>query len=366
MLDMRHPTAIATVLIAVLLATLGSPTAVAETVWTDGDTLTVEGRAFAERAATWDRLPAAAEGVVRQPVWDLSRDSAGIAIRFVTDSTAVAARWTLRKSKLEMTHMPATGVSGIDLYIRTEDGWRWVTCGQPTGVTTTATLVRGLPPEPHEFMLYLPLYNGIESIEIGTLSGSAIEPAPEREKPIVFYGTSITHGACASRPGLCHPAILGRRLDRPIVNLGFSGNGRLEPEVGRFLVEIDASVFVLDCLPNLNGQQTAERTEPMVRQIREAHPNVPIVLVEDRAYANNAFDAGRRQRNEGNWKAFRAAYDRLVADGVRRLYYIAGADLLGDDGEGTVDGSHPNDLGFMRQADAFEPVLREALRRSPR
>ena len=182
-----------------LVAVVIAGAAPAETVWTDADTLTVEGRAFPERAATWDRLPAAAEGVVRQPVWDLSRDSAGIAIRFVTDSTAVAAR-----------------------------------------------------------------------------------------------------------------------------------------------------------------------TEPLVRQIRAAHPNTPIVLVEDRAYANNAFDAGRRHRNAGNWKAFRAAYDRLVADGVRRLFYLEGADLLGDDGEGTVDGSHPNDLGFMRQADAFEPVLRQALRRSPR
>lgn len=353
-------------LAVVAAAVLTSSSSAAETVWTDADTLTVEGRAFADRAATWDRLPAAAEGVVRQPVWDLSRDSAGIAIRFVTDSTAVAARWTVRKSKLEMTHMPATGVSGVDLYIRTDDGWRWVNCGQPKAVTNTTTLVRGLPAEPHEFMLYLPLYNGIETVEIGTLSGSTIEPAPVRKKPIVFYGTSITHGACASRPGMCHPAILGRRLDRPIVNLGFSGNGRLEPEVARFIVEIDAAVFVIDCLPNLNGQQTAERTEPLVRQIREAHPNVPIVLVEDRAYANNPFDAGRRGRNEGNWKAFRAAYDRLVADGVKRLFYLEGAGLLGDDGEGTVDGSHPNDLGFMRQADAFEPVLRQALRRSPR
>jgi lysophospholipase L1-like esterase len=352
---------------SVVLAVLSATIASAETVWTDADTLTVEGRAFPERAATWDRLPAAAEGVVRQPVWDLSRDSAGIAIRFVTDSTAVAARWKLRKSKLEMPHMPATGVSGVDLYIRTDDGWRWVNCGQATAVENTVTLVRGLPAAPHEFMLYLPLYNGVETIEIGTLSGSSIEPAPARtDKPIVFYGTSITHGACASRPGMCHPAILGRRLDRPIVNLGFSGNGRLEPEVARFLVEIDAAVFVLDCLPNLNPQQVAERTEPLVRQIREAHPNVPIVLVEDRAYANNPFDAGRRDRNAGNWAAFRAAYDRLVADGVRRLFYLEGADLLGEDGEGTVDGSHPNDLGFMRQADAFEPVLRQALRRSPR
>lgn len=331
------------------------------TTWIDAGMLAVEGRPFTERASAWDRLPAEAEGVVRPAVWNLSRDSAGIAVRFTTDSPSIAVRWTLTDPELAMPHMPATGVSGVDLYGRTNDGWRWAACGRPTGIENERTLVKGLEPIEREWMLYLPLYNGVAAIEVGVTQGSDIAAAAVRDRPIVFYGTSITHGACASRPGATHVAILGRRLDRPVVNLGFSGNGRLEPEVGRFLVEIDASAFVLDCLPNLDGRRTAARTEPMVRQIREAHPKTPIILVEDRTYADARFSPGRAARNAENRRAFRTAYEKLLADGVTGLHYVDGDGLLGDDGEGTVDGSHPTDLGFERQADALEPVLREAL-----
>lgn len=340
---------------------LGRTCPASETEWSDADGLTVEGRAFSDRSAVWDRLPARAEGVVRDPVWNLSRHSAGIAVRFVTDSPSVSVRWRLTRDVLEMPHMPATGVSGVDLYARTADGWRWAGCGRPAGIENTTTLVRGLSSESREWMLYLPLYNGVETVEIGIDEGSSIEPAPERSRPITFYGTSITQGACASRPGMTHVSILGRRLDRPVVNLGFSGNGRLEPEVGRFLVEIDASVFVLDCLPNLDGSATAERTIPMVMQIRVAHPDTPIVMVEDRTYDDAPFSAGRRRRNHENRKAFREAYEKLLSDGVPGLIYVEGDDLLGDDGEATVDGSHPTDLGFMRQADALEPAIRSAI-----
>jgi lysophospholipase L1-like esterase len=160
---------------------------------------------------------------------------------------------------------------------------------------------------------------------------------------------------------MTHVAILGRRLDRPVVNLGFSGNGRLEPEVGRFLVEIDASVFILDCLPNLDGETTAARTAPMVRQIRATHPEVPVVMVEDRSYADAAFAPSRSRRNRENRESFRRAYEELVESGIVNLHYVRGDSLLGEDGEATVDGSHPTDLGFMRQADALEPVIRAAL-----
>ena len=329
--------------------------------WSNADEYTVEGRSFDDRASTWDRLPVRARGVVRDPVWNLSRHSAGIAVRFVTDSPSISVRWKLTSDSLAMPHMPATGVSGIDLYAKTPGGWRWAACGRPSGVENTSTLVQGLPRESREWMLYLPLYNGVESVEIGIDEGASISPAPERSKPIVFYGTSITQGGCASRPGMTHVAILGRRLDRPVVNLGFSGNGRLEPEVGRFLVEIDAEVFVLDCLPNLDGPSTAERTVPMVMQIRDSHPETPIVMVEDRTFCDAPFSERNRKRNRGNREAFRQAYEDLISDGVRGLIYVQGDDLLGDDGEGTVDGSHPTDLGFMRQADALEPSIRKAI-----
>ena len=148
-----------------------TPKAETSVAWRDVKTLTVEGQAWtgADLKAPFDRLPAKAEGVARPPVWNLSRDSAGIAVRFVTDSPDIHARWTLNKGdRLAMPHMAATGVSGLDLYARDSDGkWRWVACGQPTEKTNTKALAKGLEPGEREYMLYLPLYNGVSSVEIG-------------------------------------------------------------------------------------------------------------------------------------------------------------------------------------------------------
>lgn len=162
-----------------------------------------------------------------------------------------------------------------------------------------------------------------------------------------------------------HPSILGRRLNRPVINLGFSGNGKMESNVGRFLTEIDAAVYVIDCLPNMSAQEVTERTVPLVRQLRETHPEVPIVLVEDRSYSNSWILQNQRRRNESSRAALKEQYERLLDGGTDRLDYIDGESLLGDDRDDTTDGSHPSDLGFMRHALAFEPVLRQALKIKP-
>lgn len=331
--------------------------------WHDVREWGVEGRGFDDTKKFFDRLPARAEGVVRDAVWSLSRHSAGMMARFKTDSDEIYADYALTSSRLAMPHMPATGVSGLDLYARDEEGrLRWVNVNRPTEQADRVTLVSGLRPGMREYAIYLPLYNGTESLSIGVKPGSRFEPlSPRREKPIVFYGTSITHGACASRPGMPHPAILGRRFEQPVINLGFSGNGKLEETVGRFLVELDPSVYVLDCLPNMVADEVAERTEPMVRQLRAAHPQVPIVLVEDRTYANAWIVPRHKQRNQSSRKPFRTAYRRLLDAGVEKLFYVEGESMLSTDRDDTTDGSHPSDLGFFHQADALEPALRKAL-----
>lgn len=331
--------------------------------WYDAHQLGVEGQGWTDVTSIYDRLPKKAQGVVRDEVWNLSRDSAGMCVRFVTASPAIHARWTLTKENLAMVHMPATGVSGLDLYAKDDKGtWRWVSIGRPTAKTSTAKVIDGLPTVEREYMIYFPLYNGVTSLEIGVPAGQTITDAPDygavQAKPIVFYGTSITHGACASRPGMVHTAILGRWYKRPIINLGFSGNGRMEPEVTALLTELDAAVYVIDCCPNLSGDQTAARTKPLVEQLRAAKPDTPILLVEDRRYTDAWLIPGKAARNDGNHEALRKAYDELIADGVKNLYYLGGDDLLGDDNDGAVDSSHPNDLGFYRQAVEFDKVLR--------
>jgi len=333
-------------------------------IWTDAETIPVEGRGWQdqERLRYYDRLPAKAKETVREAVWNLSRHSTGMAVRFRTDATTIHVRYTLYSSSLDMAHMPATGVSGVDLYARDGEGdLRWVSVVRPNAKTMNVKIAEGLDPGEREFMAYFPLYNGVDKMEIGVPEGAKFEALPAREKPIVFYGTSITHGACASRPGMCHPAILGRRFDRHVMNLGFSGNGRMEMEVADLMIELDPSVFVIDCLPNITAPTVAENTEPLVRRLREAKPEVPIVLVEDRTYGYSWIKADRRERHEGSRAALRQAYDNLVAAGMKKLFYIEGENLLGKDGDATTDGSHPNDLGFMRQADVMAPVLKQAL-----
>lgn len=335
-------------------------------VWRDVSDWGVEGRAWPARDCSrfYDRLPAKAERVVRPPVWNLSRHSAGMLTRFDTDATSIHVRYKVTSSKLAMPHMPATGVSGIDLYALDENGKpRWVAVNRPSGgAEIKSALATDLDPGLRRFSAYLPLYNGVEKLEFGVAADAEFKGvAPRIEKPLVFWGTSITHGACASRPGMPHPAILGRRLDRPVINLGFSGNGKMEIEVAALIAEIDAAVFVIDCLPNITAPEVAERTEPLVRKLRDVRPDTPIVLVEDRTYGNAWIHKSSRERHRDSRAALLRAHDNLIESGIRNLHYLRGADLLGSDDEATTDGSHPNDLGFMRQADAFEPVLRKAL-----
>ncbi len=347
---------------APLLAQTAAPAT--ELDWVDARRLTVEGLGFKDVKSPYDRLPGRAEGVVPAPVWNLSRDSAGAAVRFTAATTEIHARWTVTNKNLAAANITAIASSGLDLYARTDAGkWRWLGFGQPTFPDSTAVLVSGIPATEREFMVYLPLRNGVTSLEFGVPKGSTIKPGPARaSKPIVFYGTSITHGIGASRAGMTHVAMLGRTFNREVINLGFSGNGRMEPEVVKFVAELDPAVFVLDCLPNMNPQQVTDRIVPGVKLLREAHPNTPILLVEDRNIQTGFLVEARRKANDANHAALRDAFSALKADNVDRVYYLEGANLLGDDGEGTVDGSHPTDLGFTRQAAEFERVLRGILR----
>lgn len=333
--------------------------------WHDVTTWGVEGRAWEglERKRWFDRLPAEADGKVTPAVWDLSRDSAGMLVRFKTDASAIWADYVLFRDKLNGTNMTPIGASGLDLYARDQAGqWRWAGVTLPEQKSIRQEVVAGLAPGFREYAIYLPLRNGVENFSIGVPAGTRFEPvAPRSERPIVFYGTSITHGVSASRPGMAHPAILGRRLDRPVVNLGFSGNGRMDAAVGDLLIRIDAAVYVIDCVPNMTPATVREKCMPLVRQLRAARPTTPILLVEDRRNANAWILPKRNEFHTDNHAALHECFEKLKAEGVNGLFYLTGDVLLGQDGEATTDGSHPSDLGFVRQADAFEPVLRAAL-----
>lgn len=336
---------------------------VSDVGWYDARKLTIEGRGWTETENFFERLPAKAKGKVTDAVWGLSKNTAGMAVRFVTDAKKISARWTLTSERLDMNHMPAMGVSGLDLYVRHNGRWQWTGVGKVNAVKNEGVLADGIPAGSHEYLLYLPLYNGIRELEIGVPAAATLQPAPPRPaalaKPVCVYGTSIAQGGCASRPGMAHVAILGRRLNRPTINLGFSGAGKMEPAMAELLCELDVAFYVLDCLPNMTAEMVTERLPSFVEKLRQARPETPIVLVENTAWGNAAFLPGPAERNATKNGALRKAYEGLVSKGITKLVYVPDDNLLGADGEGTVDGGHPTDLGFIRFADALTPILRK-------
>ncbi|MBN8218227.1 MAG: SGNH/GDSL hydrolase family protein [Spirochaetes bacterium] len=340
-----------------------------ELLWYDGLRLPRTGQGWRgeELERPLDRLPARSRDLIPAAVWSLSRHSAGIEVRFATDAREIGARWTVLNPGLAMDHMPATGVSGLDLYGLDGETWRFLAVGRPTQTPTNQVkLIADLPPGMREYRLYLPLYNGVESLSLGIPKGATLQaPAAIPALPVVCYGTSIVQGGCASRPGMAYPALLGRRLGVPTFNLGFSGNGKAELELARLLGEIEASAYVIDPLPNLTEELVAERIVPFLGALRGRRPGVPILLVENTCYQQSWLALGKlNARTPKNDLLRRLAAPLLSSDPL--LSYVASETLLGEDGEATVDGCHPTDLGFSRMADALAPVLEKALGQGPR
>lgn len=337
--------------------------------WYDATQIGIEGQGWkgADLATPYDRLPARAEALVRGPVWRLSENSANLAVHFVTDSKALSARWSLRKEERAMNHMPATGVSGLDLYARDGDRWRWVATGIPEKVDNESKLVTSAPEGAHEYLLYLPLYNGVNSVQIGIDEGAALAKAPARklQKPVLFYGTSITQGGCAARSGMAYTGLIGRALDIEAINLGFSGNALMDEELIALFAEVDAAVYVLNPLPNMKEDLVKERYVNFVTRLRGLRPDTPILLVGNIQPQGVWFISSGDAIMASRTSAADQAWEQLKAANVPGLFFVPGAGLLGDDGLGTVDGIHPTDVGFMRMAEAIAPVLKQALESRP-
>lgn len=322
----------------------------------------IQGRGFAPD--DYGRLPHAAKGIVRDAVWGLSQNSAGLYLQFTTDSPEITVQYEVTGGHA-MPHMPATGVSGVDLY--NADGQRcWSDYGFGMPITYT---YKGLTPNNKgAYTLYLPLYNTIKSLKIGAREGYSFAFVPAdtaftKELPIVVYGTSIAQGACASRPGMAWTNILHRTMDRPVVNLGFSGNGRLEPEVIDYVASIPAAVYVVDCMPNMSVSEDSvyRLVVNAVKQYRRLRPQTPILLVEHPGYANRDTDGDKRQEDSRVDRAQRKAYDQLRKEGVKNLYYLSREELAMPS-DGMVDHIHPTDYGMEAYATAYRTALGKILK----
>lgn len=315
------------------------------------------------------RLPDRAMGKVRGAVWNLSRHSAGLAIHFYSNAPQIKVRYTV-EGPIAMHHMPATGVSGLDLYGIDQDGKsrRFFGYFNNRGDTVTTRFVNDRMKEFHdkgyEFNLYLPLYNGVRQLEIGVPDSCSLSFIPATdERPIVVYGTSIEQGGVASRPAMAWPTQLRRATGFPVVNLGFSGNGRLEREVVDLISEIDARLFILGCMANLT-ERTPEELDSLISNAvgtLRAKSDAPIILFEHPGFSDAAVNSAQNEIIERLNSSAKNTYAKLRDAGVANLYYIT-REELGVPDEGWVDDVHPSDLGMTAMATAIEKTVREALK----
>ncbi len=311
------------------------------------------------------RLPRNANHPLPPMVDMLANHTAGGQIRVQTDSTRLAIRVRLA-GRADMDHMPATGQCGFDLYVGPPGAQRYL-------ATTRADCRRR---SKYEFLLLhtperslrnftinFPLYQGVKEVSIGLDDDALLAPPLPYAQPgrIVAYGTSITQGGCASRPGSAYTNILSRRLQREFINLGFSGNGRGEPELAELMAEIaDPACYLLDYEANCEDSAHLQRTlPPFIDILRSAHPATPILVLSRIPFANDLLHTDWLQTRVRNRDYQRELVETRRRQGDANIFFADGANLLGEDAdECTVDGVHPSDLGFMRMADALEPVLR--------
>ena len=355
-----------------LLLLIGSLHTQAQIKWSnplDQPFPVIRGRAWHnEQQRTYARLPLKAKNLVNKAVWNLSQQSAGLSIAFYSNSPEIKIKYTVTGGR-SMAHMPATGVSGVDHYATDRNGRsRWCAAKYSLGDTLVYTY-DGLTYEDasnkgYEYTLFLPLYNSVSFLEIGVKDNASISFIPvSEEKPLVVYGTSIAQGACASRPGMAWINIINRTMEHPVVNLGFSGSGKLEKELFELLAETDAKLYIIDCMPNMispaDTAVIAERILTGIKTLRTRN-QAPVLLVEHSGYMNEYTS----DRAEASYKAsnrqLRKAYNTLMQQ-EPDIYYLT-KEEIGLSMDAMVEGVHPSDLGMQQYADSYVKKIREILK----
>lgn len=355
-----------------LLLLIGSLHTQAQIKWSnplDQPFPVIRGRAWHnEQQRTYARLPLKAKNLVNKAVWNLSQQSAGLSIAFYSNSPEIKIKYTVTGGR-SMAHMPATGVSGVDLYATDRNGGsRWCAAKYSLGDTLVYTY-DGLTYEDasnkgYEYTLFLPLYNSVSFLEIGVKDNASISFIPvSEEKPLVVYGTSIAQGACASRPGMAWINIINRTMEHPVVNLGFSGSGKLEKELFELLAETDAKLYIIDCMPNMispaDTAVIAERILTGIKTLRTRN-QAPVLLVEHSGYMNEYTSDRAEASYRASNRQLRKAYNTLMQQ-EPDIYYLT-KEEIGLSMDAMVEGVHPSDLGMQQYADSYVKKIREILK----
>ena len=321
----------------------------------------LEGFPFREEGKQLRRLPYAFadDKTTSVGLCKLSYYTSGGVVRFRTNAKNIILRAKLQNLQFNMGHMPSTSSSGFDFFADNKEHVKTINPAHYKSEIPNplvVSLCRDGDGRMRDYSLYLPLFNGVLSLEIGVEPNAKFEPptAHKITKPIVFYGSSITHGACASRTSLCYPALVCRDVDAPMVNLGFAGNAKGEPKMAELISKLDMSIFVYDYDYNAPNAKHLKKThEKFFKIIRKAHPNLPIVILT------------RVTRSADDRVAvIKQTYENALKNGDKNVYFIDGRDMMKhiDISMLTVDNVHPNDTGFYLMYKGVLPTIKKILK----
>lgn len=333
-------------------------------VWLDikKEPFVISGISYDEEQKCYVRMPQNIAQQVSEGVAELNLNTAGGRVRFRTDSTFIGIYAVMKTDSL-FPHITLIGQSGFDLY-RRRDGdsteLYYRSFMPPMGMRTGYSSPADTDGELADYTINFPLYDGVKECYIALKKGALLQkPTPYRHSvPIVYYGSSITQGGCASRPGNSYQAILSRRLDADYINLGFSGSCRAEECMANYLAGLKMSIFVCDYDHNTLNEEHLKATHlPLYRTVRAAQPNLPIIIITapDVLFAPHGFEKRR--------KIIYETYQKALNEGDRNVYFIDGAELFAGEGwdSCTVDGCHPTDFGFFRMAMRIEKEIKPLL-----
>ena len=308
------------------------------------------------------RLPQAVADSVSPGVKHLASKLAGGRVRFRTSSPYVAINAELC-DKYVADHITHCGSFGLDLYVGKpgETPLYRGTFRPPADTGDAYQSLVTLPEGEHEVTINLPLYSGLRALYVGLDENATLSaPTPYRyeEKPVLYYGSSVTQGGCASRAGMSYQGVLSRRLDTDFINLGFSGSARGEDAMIEYLSSLDPSVFVLDYDWNAPTPEHLEAThEKLFLAFRQAHPATPIIMLSMPVAPSHATAVTARRR-----EIIRRTYENALARGDNAVFFIDGTTIVDEDSH--VDGVHPTDHGFICMANGIEPTLKKALEKA--
>ena len=338
-----------------------------KTVYHDAADLTVIGKAIPTTKA-FTRIDTSAYRFNDKVIDDYACHSTGLAVLFATDSPFIKAKWQTSPANAS-ENMTAIAQKGLDLYIRQDGEWVFAGVGRPNMAEGpeyaehSGTIVKEMAPGRKECLLYLPLYDRLDSLFIGVEEGSYVESVenPFRYR-IVVKGSSVTHGLAASRPGMSYAARFGRNNGFYCFNLGFSGKSKLQKEYAEYLADVEADAFIFDAFSNPSAELIHENFDQFVDIIRAAHPDKPLIFMQTERRESRNFDTWREDFEAKKQAAAEEEIrERMKTD--KHIYFLTSEDFLGHDHIATSDGSHPTDLGFTRMLDSIEPKILKILRK---